>query len=68
MPKKKLSRTKAILTAILVAFAVIAFWRGIWQLLDLYLFPGNYELSNWVSLLGGLIILIATGYATKELL
>ncbi len=54
--------------AVIIAFAVIAFWRGIWGLMDLYLFPDNYELSLWTSLIIGLVILVATHYATKELM
>jgi hypothetical protein len=59
---------KQILFAVLIAFAVVSFWRGVWGLLDEYLFPNNYELSLWISLFGGLIILIATHYTTKELI
>ncbi len=68
---KRISRMKSkhqILFAILVAFAVISFWRGIWGLMDEYLFPNNYQLSLWVSVILGIIILIVTNYATKELM
>lgn len=54
--------------AVVIAFAVIAFWRGIWGLMDLYLFPNNYELSLWFSLILGLAVLMATHYVTKELM
>lgn len=54
--------------AIIIAFAVIAFWRGLWGLMDEYLFPADYRLSLWVSLVVGLAILIATHYAAKELM
>jgi len=67
----KLSRMKfrhQSIFAILIAFAVISFWRGIWGLMDEYLFPDNYQLSLWVSLFLGLGILISTHYATKELM
>ncbi|MCK4968763.1 MAG: hypothetical protein KAS12_06940, partial [Candidatus Aenigmarchaeota archaeon] len=50
------------------AFAVISFWRGVWGLMDEYLFPENYKLSLWVSLFLGMFILIITNYATKELM
>lgn len=68
---KKFSKLKTkhqILFAILIAFAVIAVWRGFWGLMDIYLFPENYELSLWVSLIIGLIILISSHYAVKELM
>jgi hypothetical protein len=54
--------------AVIIGFAVICFWRGIWGLLDVYLFPDNYILSLWASFFLGLSILIATHYVTKELM
>jgi len=57
-----------IFFAILIAFAVISFWRGVWGLMDEYLFPDNYPLSLWVSVVLGVAILIMTHYATKELM
>ena len=68
---KKISQMKSkhqILFAILIAFAVVSFWRGIWGLMDEYLFPDNYQLSLWISLVLGIVILIITNYATKELM
>jgi hypothetical protein len=67
MAKKKRVWKKR-LNAVLIAFAVIAFWRGAWGLLDEYLFPANYELSLWVSLLIGLAILFLTHKALSELI
>lgn len=68
---KKFSKLKTkhqLIFAILIAFAVVSFWRGVWGLMDELLFPDNYQLSLWTSLFLGLIILIITGYATKELM
>lgn len=64
---KIMSRHKQILFALLIGFAVISFWRGAWNLMDLYIFPNNYEVSSWISLIVGLIILFTTHYTTKEL-
>ena len=36
--------------------------------MDQHLFPENYVLSLWISVILGLAILIGTGYATKELM
>ena len=63
----KMSSVKQIAFAVLIAFAVISFWRGIWGLSDQFLFPNDYTLSLWISLIVGLIILITTHYTTKEL-
>ncbi|MCK5322028.1 MAG: hypothetical protein KAJ47_02085 [Candidatus Aenigmarchaeota archaeon] len=68
---KRISKMKSkhqILFAILIAFAVVSFWRGVWGLMDEYLFPNNYQLSLWISLILGILILIVTNYATKELM
>ena len=68
---KKFSKLKTkhqLILSIIVAFAVVSFWRGVWGLMDEFLFPDNYQLSLWTSVLLGLVILTATGYATKELM
>jgi hypothetical protein len=63
----KLKTRHQIIFSVIIAFAVISFWRGVWGLMDKYLFPYNVELSYWASLFLGLVILLVTGYATKEL-
>lgn len=68
---KKMIRIKSkyeIVFAILIAFAVVSFWRGVWGLMDEYLFPNNHQMSLWISLVLGIFILIITNYATKELM
>ena len=65
---KKRSKTKNILLAILIGSAVISFWRGLWGLMDIYLFPKNSALSFLASVIIGLIILTLTHYTTKELM
>lgn len=59
---------KKVLYAVLIAFAVVAFWRGAWGLMDVYLLPNDYALSSWISVLIGLVILIFTESAIKELM
>lgn len=49
--------TRSAITIIWVVFAIVLFWRGIWGLLDVYLFPHNYVLSCLISVLAGIIIL-----------
>jgi hypothetical protein len=57
-----------LLMAVIISVSVIAFWRGIWGLMDIYIFPEKYELSLWLSLVIGIGILVTTHYATKELM
>lgn len=55
---------KSILHAILIGFAIVAFWRGSWGLMDIYLFPNNYLLSSVSAVIFGILIL----YSTKNLI
>ena len=47
--------------------AIIVFWRGLWGLLDLYLFPGSKELSYIASVIVGLAILYLNDFSISEL-
>jgi len=51
----------------LFVVGVVAAWRGIWGLLDLYLFPGNETLSFILSLAFGIGILYHHGNKLNEL-
>jgi len=53
--KKTTGRDSLII--FLSATAVIAFWRGLWNLMDKYLFPGNFLLSQLTSIIGGIFLL-----------
>ena len=64
----KFSNPKKIFYATIIGFAVICFWRGVWGLLDIYLFPNQYALSLWISTLLGIVILISTHHLVKELM
>ena len=57
-----------ILFTIVITSAVISFWRGITGLMDVYLMPEDPSMSYLISLLLGLIILVSTHYAAKELI
>ncbi|KKL91395.1 hypothetical protein LCGC14_1895110 [marine sediment metagenome] len=65
---KKRRTMRTVFSAVVIGFAVISFWRGIWGLMDLYLFPNNYELSLWVSVLMGVVILYFTKHLIDELI
>lgn len=56
MPKKK----NSFLEIVLIAIAVVSFWRGAWGLMDLYLFPDHEVISYIVSILVGFFILLFT--------
>lgn len=53
--------------AIVVIFAIIMIWRGVWELLNLYLFPGSPTFSNLLSLALGALILRLDDFSLKDL-
>lgn len=61
-------KIKAVGRTIIIAFAIILFWRGIWGLMDLYLFPKNHLMSYIVSIIIGIIILYETETLTGKLI
>lgn len=65
--KKEKHKHKALF-AITVGVAIIAFWRGVWGLFDVYLLPSNYALSCWITIIIGLVILKISHYLYKGLL
>lgn len=40
---------------LVIALAVVLFWRGMWGLMDVFLFPDNEVLSYGASILAGFI-------------
>ena len=73
MPKDKHHSTQhklhhKLLMAMGIGISVIAFWRGAWGLMDLYLFPNNPTLSFSASFVIGFIILYVTHYVVRELI
>ncbi len=37
--------------------AVVAMWRGLWGLMDIYLWPNNPKRSNWASFIIGFALI-----------
>ena len=51
----------AIATAILYlvgVVGVVSMWRGLWQLMDIYLWPDHPKRSNWASFVIGLVLVV----------
>jgi hypothetical protein len=56
----KLAELKATypnVNLVIIISAIIMLWRGVWGLLDTYLFPGSPVLSYLVSLALGALVL-----------
>jgi uncharacterized membrane protein YjjP (DUF1212 family) len=65
--KRNNSHAKKVIFTLVIAFAIVSFWRGTWGLMDLYLFPENRILSYVVSILAGILILDLTKNMIKKL-
>ncbi|MBU1252349.1 MAG: hypothetical protein KJ905_02030 [Nanoarchaeota archaeon] len=66
--KREDGRIKEVISTLILGLAIIAFWRGVWGLMDLYLFPNNPVWSFSFSVLIGVIILYSTKNLIKRLI
>jgi len=58
----KLKKHHQLAYSLLIAFALITLWRGIWRLLDYYFFPNDFVSSSILPLILGVVILAAAHY------
>lgn len=65
--RKSSKRLIRNLKLFLAAVGVILVWRGVWWLLDLYLFPASKTLSYLVGIVLGILILILDDGVLEEL-
>ncbi len=64
---RKFKRKHKVFHILLVASAVIMFWRGVWGILDMYFFPGNPLASYVSSIVVAIAILYFDDFHLKEL-
>lgn len=57
---------KDIIPIIIISIAIVSFWRGIWGLMDLYIYPNNSLLSHSISVGIGLIVIIAITFYRRK--
>lgn len=57
---------KDLIPIIIASIAIVGFWRGIWGLMDMYIYPNNALMSNITSVVIGLIILIGIGLYKRK--
>jgi len=53
-----LSNLKKFFSLLIISFVIISFWRGIWGLMDEFLFPSDYKLSLFIPLFLSILVLI----------
>jgi hypothetical protein len=63
----RLERRHKIIFSLVIAIAIILFWRGIWNLADEYLIPEDFVFSNLLSIILALAILGASEYLIRYL-
>jgi len=66
-PKVSLKLRSDFFSMIFVVIGVVFVWRGLWNLMDLYIFPDRPVLSNALSILIGILILYLPDEDVKEL-
>ena len=64
---RKFLNTRKNLRIIIDLLGIIIVWRGIWGLLDLFIFPGNQLLSYITSIVIGFILLLIDGNGLDDL-
>jgi nitric oxide reductase large subunit len=55
------------INAVVVVCAIIMLWRGVWGLLDEYLFPGSPTFSYLLSIALGALVLYLDDFSLKDL-
>jgi hypothetical protein len=55
-----------ILIIVVTSLAVVSFWRGVWGLMDVYLFPEDPTLSFLISIIIGLAMLLVIAVYQKK--
>ena len=63
MIEELIKRTTFVDTLLILigALAIVSFWRGIWGLMDIYLYPKSHVMSFTISVVMGLIALFMVG-------
>jgi hypothetical protein len=64
---KELKKHHQLGFSLIIVSSLICLWRGIWGLLDIYLFPTLPTMSYSVSLLIGVGVLLVTHYTIDKI-
>ncbi|MCP5246780.1 MAG: hypothetical protein H6937_12865 [Burkholderiales bacterium] len=65
--RAKPNNRRTTFNSIVIVVAIIMLWRGVWGLLDLYLFPGIPALSYLVSIALSLLVLYLNDFHLDNL-
>ncbi|MDP2628603.1 MAG: hypothetical protein Q8P15_01750 [Nanoarchaeota archaeon] len=64
---EKNHHSRKVFYTIIIAFAIVSFWRGVWGLMDEFLFPASPTMSFTISIFIGIFILYLTKGLIKHL-
>lgn len=64
---EQLKKSHPNANAIVIIFAIVMLWRGVWGLLDTYLFPGSPTFSYLVCIGLGAVILYLDNFSIDNL-
>ena len=65
--RTKLENKRTTLNSLIIVVAIIMLWRGVWGLLDIYLFPDIPTLSYVVSISMGILRLYLNDFHLDNL-
>lgn len=58
--------TRMYFEVITVSLAIVMMWRGVWNLLDYYVFPQYNFLSNFFTILIGMTLLFLNDFDVRD--
>ena len=64
---EKLERKHKLFFSLVISICIVLFWRGTWNLVDEYLVPDNFLLSNILSILIALSIISISDFLIRKL-
>ena len=68
LPKLSLKMSKYFVFMLFMVVGVVFVWRGVWNLMEIYLLPNHPVLSSVVGIVIGLLILYLPDEDLKELI
>lgn len=68
LPKLSFRPRSNFLEELLIVIGVVLIWRGMWNIMDMYMFPDKPVLSNILGILFGFLLLYLPDEDLKELI
>lgn len=62
----KMNRVQQIIISLIVGVSIVAFWRGLWGLFDMYISPSDPTVRFWFLFISGFVVLVGTHHAVKQ--